>query len=513
MTNERILFGTEAREKIKKGIDTASKAVAATMGGKGRNVLVLGRFQHEGRWYPTQSSTKDGVTVARSIRLDDPFENAGAKWVIEASESTVKQAGDGTTCTAVLLQALVEGAEAEVVAGRDNVSVSHDINNAIEPITKALERLSRPVKEKEDYLKIALISANGDKTIASLAADAVALAGGDGIVNIEESNKAVSEVVKESGVVVPTGLMHPSHVNQIGKPEAIFEDCYVVFSEIPLTTKNQVMALMGKAHNEQKPIVFFAPEIDGEAFAFINANITEKGIKCATVAFGSSVQAGEILNDLAIFTGNKLVRRSSGQNLDRVALSSITPSPFIRITPYMTLVKGVESNPSLTTHIDGLKSTMEGAESEEDKKFLRERIAALSQGIVTIKVGGLTPTEKGERKDRVDDATSAVRAAEAEGFVAGGGVALASIAWDIEVPEWIKLALQSPFKQVRINAGLTTTTEAVKYPFGTDVTTGKDVDMISQGIIDPAKVLRVAVENSFATAAMYITTEVCIQTV
>src|ERR1700726_1861167 len=518
MPAKEVRFSTDARDKMLRGIDILANAVRVTLGPKGRNVVLDKSFG-------APRITKDGVTVAKEIELEDKFENMGAQMVREVASKTSDVAGDGTTTATVLAHAIVkEGAKA-VAAGMNPMDLKRGVDLAVETIVADLQKNSKNVTSNEEIAQVGTISANGDAEIGRFIADAMKKVGNEGVITVEEAKSMETELDVVEGMQFDRGYISPYFVTNADKMRVEMEDPYVLIYEKKLSGLQELLPLLEAVVQASKPLLIIAEDIEGEALATLVVNKLRGGLKVAAVkapGFGDRRKA--MLQDIAILTGGQAISEDLGIKLENVTLNMLGRAKKVMIEKEnTTIVSGAGKKADIEGRITQIKAQIEETTSDYDREKLQERLAKLAGGVAVIRVGGATEVEVKERKDRVDDAMHATRAAVEEGIVPGGGVALlyAAKALDGLTPEnndqrvginIVKRALQSPVRQVAENAG-TDGSIVVGKLFdandpnrGFDAQSGEYVDMVKAGIIDPTKVVRLALQNAASVAGLLVTT-------
>lgn len=515
---KQLLFGEEAREALIKGVDVLADAVKATLGPRGRNVLME-------KTYGTPTITKDGVTVAKEIDLKDPYENMGARMLREAASKTNDTAGDGTTTATVLAQAMVHEGIRLVTAGANPMALKRGMDKAVTEIVKTVANMSKKVRNSDEIRQVATVSANGDKEIGQFIADAIEKVGNDGVITVEKGKGLKTEIEIVDGMQFDRGYLSPYFVTDPNNMTAVLEDCYVLCYEKKISNIHELLPLLQKLAQTGSPMLIIAEDIEGEALATLVVNKIRGILKVAAVkapAFGD--RRKEILRDIAILTGGQFFSEDLGIKLENVTLDQLGKAKKIEINKdYTTIIEGAGKKKDIQARCEQIRRQIEETTSDYDREKLQERLAKLAGGVAVIRVGAPTETELKEKKDRTDDALNATRAAIEEGFVAGGGVALlrASKALDnlnLEGDEElgvgiVKKAAAMPLIQIADNAGLNGALIAAKLEeedkenVGLNAETGQIEDLIKAGIIDPVKVIRYALQNAASIASMIITTE------
>jgi chaperonin GroEL len=519
MSAKEVKFSTEARTKMLRGVDTLADAVKVTLGPKGRNVVIEKSFG-------APRITKDGVTVAKEIELSDKFENMGAQMVREVASKTNDLAGDGTTTATVLAQAIVkEGAKA-VAAGMNPMDLKRGIDLAVEAVVADLKSHARKVTRNGEIAQIATISANGDTEIGRHLAEAMDKVGNDGVITVEEAKSMATELEVVEGMQFDRGFVSPYFVTNPDKMKAELEDPYVLIHEKKLTSLQAMLPVLEAVVQTGKPLLIVAEEIEGEALATLVVNKLRGGLKVAAVkapGFGDRRKA--MLEDIAILTGGTAISEDLGIKLENVTLQMLGRAKKAIIDKdNTTIVEGAGSKKAIQGRIAQIKAQIQETTSDYDREKLQERLAKLAGGVAVIRVGGATEVEVKERKDRVDDALHATRAAVEEGILPGGGVpllratkALRRIATQNDDQkagvEIVRRAIQVPARQIAVNAGedgsliVGRLLEKEEYGWGYNAATGEYQDLVAAGVIDPAKVVRTALQDAASVASLLITTE------
>ncbi len=519
MSAKDVKFGTDARDRMLKGINTLANAVKITLGPKGRNVVI-------DKSYGAPRITKDGVTVAKEIELSDPFENMGAQMVRQVASRTNDQAGDGTTTATVLAQSIViEGMKA-VAAGMNPMDLKRGIDKAVAAVVTEIKIMSRPVNGTAEIAKVGTISANGETAIGQQIADAMEKVGNEGVITVEEHKGLETETEVVEGMQFDRGYLSPYFITNVDKMTVELEDCVVLLHDKKLSSLQPMVPLLEAVIQSGKQLLIIAEDIDGEALATLVVNKLRGGLKVAAVkapGFGDRRKA--MLEDLAVLTGGQVISADLGIKLENVTMDMLGSAKKIAITKdHTTVIDGDGDKAAIAARVSQIRGQIEDTTSDYDKEKLQERLAKLSGGIAVIRVGGATETEVKERKDRVDDALNATRAAVEEGVVPGGGSALvhagkvlAKLKGDnADQDAGIKIirrAIQAPLRQISENAGVDGSVVAGRVidnkdpAFGFDAQTETYGDMLKAGIIDPTKVVRIALEDAASVAGLLITTE------
>src|SRR5437763_778670 len=511
--------GRDARDRMLHGIDTLTHAVRVTLGPKGRNVLLDKSFG-------APRMTKDGVTVAKEIELEDKFENMGAQMVREVASKTSDQAGDGTTTATVLAHAIVrEGAKA-VAAGMNPMDLKRGVDMAVEAIVADLQKNSKNVTSNEEIAQVGTISANGDAEIGRFIADAMKKVGNEGVITVEEAKSLVTELEVVEGMQFDRGYISPYFVTNADKMRVEMEDAYILIYEKKLSGLQELLPLLEAVVQASKPLLIIAEDVEGEALATLVVNKLRGGLKVAGVkapGFGDRRKA--MLEDIAILTAGTMISADLGIKLENVTINMLGRAKKVSIDKdNTTIVDGSGKKADIQARISQIKAQIEETTSDYDREKLQERLAKLAGGVAVIRVGGATEIEVKERKDRVDDAMHATRAAVEEGILPGGGVALLRATKVLEKVkganddqkvgvEIVRKAISAPARQIALNAGedgsviVGKILEKDQYGYGFDAQTGEYVNMMSKGIIDPTKVVRAALQGAASVAGLLITTE------
>ena len=519
MSAKEVKFSVDARDRMLHGIDTLTHAVRVTLGPKGRNVLLDKSFG-------APRMTKDGVTVAKEIELEDKFENMGAQMVREVASKTSDEAGDGTTTATVLAHAIVrEGAKA-VAAGMNPMDLKRGVDLAVETIVADLQKNSKNVTSNEEIAQVGTISANGDPEIGRFIADAMKKVGNEGVITVEEAKSLETELEVVEGMQFDRGYISPYFVTNAEKMRVEMEDPYVLIYEKKLSGLQELLPLLEAVVQASKPLLIIAEDIEGEALATLVVNKLRGGLKVAAVkapGFGDRRKA--MLEDIAILTGGTMVSADLGIKLENVTINMLGRAKKVMIDKEnTTIVGGAGKKADIQGRITQIKAQIEETTSDYDREKLQERLAKLAGGVAVLRVGGATEIEVKERKDRVDDAMHATRAAVEEGVLPGGGVALLRAIKALEKLkvhnddqrtgiEIVRKALSWPARQIAINAGedgsivVGKILEKDTYAFGYDAQTGEYGNLVTKGIIDPTKVVRAALQGAASVAGLLITTE------
>ena len=519
MTAKDIRFSVDARDRMMRGIDILANAVRVTLGPKGRNVVL-------DKPYGAPRITKDGVTVAKEIELEDKFENMGAQMVREVASKSSDFAGDGTTTATVLAHAIVREGAKSVAAGMNPMDLKRGIDLAVEAVVEDLKKNSKKVTSNEEIAQVGTISANGDSEIGKVLADAMKKVGNEGVITVEEAKSLETELEVVEGMQFDRGYISPYFITHADKMRVEMDDPYLLIYEKKLSGLQELLPLLEAVVQTSKPLVIIAEDVEGEALATLVVNKLRGGLKVAAVkapGFGDRRKA--MLEDIAILTGAQAISEDLGIKLDKVTVNMLGRAKRVMIEKEnTTIVNGAGKKADIEARISQIKAQIEETTSDYDKEKLQERLAKLAGGVAVIRVGGATEVEVKERKDRVDDAMHATRAAVEEGTLPGGGVALLRA---IEALKRVKTenedqkhgveivckALSWPARQIVINAGedgsviVGKILEKDQYNFGFDAQNGEYGNLVTKGIIDPTKVVRAALQNAASIAGLLITTE------
>jgi chaperonin GroEL len=515
-----LVYSDEARRKILSGVEQLAAAVRVTLGPKGRNVVIDKKFG-------SPTITKDGVTVAKEIDLEDAFENMGAQMVKEVAEKTSDIAGDGTTTATVLAEAIYREGLKNVTAGSNPMELKRGIEKAVEKIVEELGKLSTPIKDKKEIAQVASIAANSDTNIGELIAEAMDKVGKDGVITVEEAKSTATTLDVVEGMQFDQGYLSPYFVTDAERMEVLLEEPYILIYEKKISSIKDILPLLEKIARVGKPLLIIAEEVEGEALATLVVNkIRGTFVACAVKAPGYGDRRKAMLEDIAILTGGKALTEDLGIKLENIDVEDLGRAKKVKIDKEnTTIVEGAGKNPAINARIAQLKKQIDDTDSDYDKEKLQERLAKLAGGVAVINVGAATETEMKEKKARVEDALHATRAATQEGIVPGGGVAfIRTIAaldkLKLEGDEKIgvnivKRAIEEPLRQIVQNAGLegSVVVQRIKQEktnVGYDVSQDAYVDMIEAGVIDPTKVTRSALQNAASIAALLLTTEALI---
>jgi chaperonin GroEL len=517
MAGKEIKYGMAAREKMMNGVDILANAVKVTLGPKGRNVLI------EKSW-GSPKSTKDGVTVAKEIELEDKFENMGAKMVKEVASKTSDVAGDGTTTATILAQSIFREGSKLVAAGANPMSLKRGIEKAVEVVIGDLRKVSKPTKEKKEISQVGTVSANNDRTIGDIIAEAMEKVGKEGVITVEEAKGMETTLEIVEGMQFDRGYLSPYFVTDAEKMEAHLEDPYILLYEKKISVMKDLIPVLEQIAKMGRPLLIIAEDVEGEALATLVVNKLRGTLKCAAAkapGFGDRRKA--MLEDIAILTGGQLISEDLGLKLENVTLNDLGTAKRVSLDKdNTTIVDGGGSRKSLEGRVKQIRAQIDETTSDYDREKLQERLAKLIGGVAVINVGAATELEMKEKKDRVEDALNATRAAVEEGIVPGGGVALVRTLKALDKMEAsgdekmglniIKRAMEEPLRQIANNAGFEGSVVVQKVKdgkgaFGFNAETGVYEDLIEAGIIDPTKVTRFALQNASSVAGLLLTTE------
>jgi chaperonin GroEL len=521
MAAKVVNFGSDARERMLAGVDILANAVKVTLGPKGRNVVIEKSFG-------APRTTKDGVTVAKEIELEDKFMNMGAQLIREVASKTNDEAGDGTTTATVLAQAIVREGMKAVSSGRNPMDLRRGVEKAVLAIVDDLKKQAKKVKGSEEIAQVGTISANGDTDIGKFLADAMAKVGNEGVITVEEAKSLETELDVVEGMQFDRGYLSPYFITNADKMEATLEDPMILLFEKKLSSLQPMLPILEAIVQSQRPLLIIAEDVEGEALATLVVNKLRGGLKVAAVkapGFGDRRKA--MLEDIAILTGGQVISEDLGIKLENVSLDMLGKAKKVVVKKDdTTVVDGSGAKKDIEARIGQIRKQIEDTTSDYDREKLQERLAKLAGGVAVIKVGGATEVEVKERKDRVDDALNATRAAVEEGIVAGGGVALLRAAFKLNIKgdnddqnvgiNIVRKALEAPIRQIVENAGVEGSVvvgklrESKDEAQGFNAQTEEYVDMIKAGIIDPVKVVRTALQDAASVAGLIITTEASI---
>ncbi len=522
MAAKDVKFDIDARNRMLAGVNILADAVKVTLGPKGRNVVIDKSFG-------APRITKDGVSVAKEIELEDKFENMGAQMVKEVASRTNDEAGDGTTTATVLAQAIVREGLKQVAAGLNPMDLKRGIDLATDKVVEAIKAASREVKDSDEVAQVGTISANGEEEIGRQIADAMQKVGNEGVITVEENKGLETETVVVEGMQFDRGYLSPYFVTNADKMTAELEDCLILLHEKKLSNLQPMVPLLESVIQSSKPLLIIAEDVEGEALATLVVNKLRGGLKIAAVkapGFGDRRKA--MLQDIAILTGGQVISEDLGMKLENVTIDMLGTARKVEITKdETTIVDGAGDKAEIEARVAQIRQQIEETTSDYDREKLQERLAKLAGGVAVIRVGGMTEVEVKERKDRVDDALNATRAAVQEGVVVGGGVALVQAAKALDDIQGenadqnagiaiVRRAIEAPLRQIAENAGVDGAVVAGKVResddanFGFNAQTEEYGDMFAFGVIDPAKVVRTALEDAASVAGLLITTEAMI---
>jgi chaperonin GroEL len=521
MAAKDVKFGAEARAKMMTGVDILANAVKVTLGPKGRNVVIEKSFG-------APRTTKDGVTVAKEIELADKLENMGAQMVREVASKANDVAGDGTTTATVLAQAIVREGMKRVAAGMNPMDLKRGIEKAAAEVVRDLAHKSKKVKTNDEIAQVGTISANGDTAVGAMIAEAMEKVGNEGVITVEEAKSLDTELDVVEGMQFDRGYLSPYFITNPDKMIAELDDPMILLHESKLSSLQPMLPILESVVQSQKPLLIIAEDVDGEALATLVVNKLRGGLKIAAVkapGFGDRRKA--MLQDLAVLTGGQVISEDLGIKLENVSMDMLGTAKRVNITKDdTTVVDGSGAKKDIEARVAQIRRQIEDTSSDYDREKLQERLAKLAGGVAVIKVGGATEVEVKERKDRVDDALNATRAAVEEGIVPGGGSALLRAAQNIDVKgdnddqqagiDIVRKALEAPIRQISENAGVegsvvvNTVLKSKGKAYGFNAQTEEYGDLVEMGIIDPAKVVRSALQNAASVAALLITTEAAV---
>jgi chaperonin GroEL len=518
MAAKELLFNTEARAKLKKGVDHLAEAVKVTLGPKGRNVVIDKKFG-------SPTVTKDGVTVAKEIELSDPIENMGAQMVKEVATKTSDLAGDGTTTATVLAQAIYREGLKNVTAGANPMELKRGIDRAVEAVVEHLKTISTPSAGKKEIAQVGTISANNDKEIGNLIAEAMEKVGKDGVITVEEAKGLETTLETVDGMQFDRGYLSPYFVTDPEKMEAAVEDPYILIHDKKISAMKELLPILEKVAQTGKPLLLIAEDVEGEALATLVVNKLRGTLKvCAVKAPGFGDRRKEMLRDIAVLTAGQVISEEVGFKLENATLNDLGRAKRIVVDKdNTTIVDGKGKENDIQGRINEIKAAIDKSTSDYDKEKLQERLAKLSGGVAVINVGAATETEMKEKKARVEDALHATRAAVEEGIVPGGGVALLRAQAALEKTkgtddekigvEIVRRALEEPIRMIAQNAGaegsivVERVRESKDKNFGYNAQTDAYEDLVRSGVIDPTKVTRTALQNAASIAGLLLTTE------
>ncbi len=517
---KQLLFNEEARRAIQKGVDQLADAVKVTLGPKGRNVVLEKKFG-------SPTVTKDGVTVAKEIELEEPYENMGAQMVKEVASKTSDTAGDGTTTATILAQAIYREGLKNVTAGSNPMALKRGIEKAVDAVVDELKKLAKDIKDKKEVAQVATIAANSDSVIGNLIAEAMEKVGKDGVITVEEAKTLATTLDVVEGMQFDQGYLSPYFVTDAERMEAVLEDPYILIHEKKISSLKDLLPLLEGVSKAGKPLLIIAEEVEGEALATLVVNKIRGTLNiCAVKAPGYGDRRKAMLDDIAILTGGKSITEDLGIKLENVSIKDLGRAKRVTIDKEnTTIVEGAGKTADINGRINQIKKQIDDTDSDYDREKLQERLAKLAGGVAVIHVGAATETEMKEKKARVEDALHATRAAVEEGIVPGGGVALLRCAGALDGlklkgdekigVQIVRRAIEEPLRQLAENAGdegsvVVQQVAQEKGNRGYDASNGQYVDMIQAGIIDPKKVTRSALQNAASVSALLITTEALI---
>ncbi len=517
MSAKEVLYTANARKLMLAGVDALANVVKVTLGPRGRNVVLATS-------YGAPTITKDGVTVAKEIELENRFENMGAQMVREVASKTNDVAGDGTTTATVLAQSIYREGLRLVAAGHNSTELKRGIDKAVESVTESLKNMAKSTKDPKEIAQVGTISANGDVEIGAKLAEAMEKVGEEGVITVEESKTAETTLEVVEGMQFDRGYLSPYFVTDPERMEAVFEDAYLLVSEKKISNMGDLVPLLESLAKEQKPLVIIADDVDGEALATLVVNKLRGTLNCAAVkAPGYGDRRKEVLRDIAVLTGAQTISDELGIKLENVTLADLGRAKRVTLDKdTTTIVDGGGTKDAIKGRIEAIRAQVENVTSDYDKEKLQERLAKLVGGVAIIKVGAATEIEMKEKKQRVEDALNATRAAVEEGIVAGGGVALirAQAALDtLTLPgeqrfglQIVRRAIEEPLRQIAENAGVegsivVNRVREGKDDFGYNAATGEYGNLLGMGVIDPVKVVRTALQNAGSVAGLMLTTE------
>ena len=517
MAAKDIKYGAKAREKMMRGVDILADAVKITLGPKGRNVLI------EKSWGSPKIS-KDGVTVAKEIELEDKFENMGAQMVKEVASKTSDVAGDGTTTATILAQAIYREGAKLVAAGGNPMSIKRGIEKAVDLVVEELKKISKPTKERKEIAQVGTISANNDSTIGDIIAEAMEKVGKEGVITVEEAKVMETTLKVVEGMQFDRGYLSPYFVTVPEKMEVHLEEPYILLNEKKISMMKDLLPILEQIAKNGKPLLMIAEDVEGEALATLVVNKLRGTLQCAAVkAPGFGDRRKEMLEDIAILTGGRVISEDLGVKLETITLKDLGTAKRITVDKdNTTIIDGGGNRKTLEGRVKQIRAQIEETTSDYDREKLQERLAKLIGGVAVISVGAATETEMKEKKDRVEDALNATRAAVEEGIVAGGGVAYMRALKVLKKAQFpgeeqlganlIKRALEEPMRQIANNAGFEGSVVVQHVmegegSFGFNAETGTYEDLMKSGIVDPTKVTRFALQNAASVAGLLMTTE------
>lgn len=517
MAAKMLLYNDEARKALEQGVDKLACAVKVTLGPKGRNVVLDKKFG-------SPTITNDGVTIAKEIDLEDPYQNMGAQLLREVASKTNDVAGDGTTTATVLAQAMIKEGMKNVIGGANPLFIKRGIEKTVEKAVEEIKKLARPVEKRKEISEVAAISANNDTAIGEIIADAMEKVGKDGVITVEDGKTMATTLEHVEGMQFDKGYISPYFVTDSEKMTAELKEPYILISEKKISSISDLLPILEKVVQIHKPLVIIAEEVEGEALATLVVNKLRGTFQVAAVkAPGFGDRRKEMLKDIAVLTGGQVVSEELGIKLDKVTIDMLGKAEMVKVTKEdTTIVEGKGNDKEIKGRIEQIRRQIEETESNYDKEKLQERLAKLVGGVAVIKVGAATETELKEKKHRMEDALSATRAAVEEGVVAGGGVAFINVLPKLEKLDLtgdeliganiVKKALEEPLRLIAHNAGkegsvVVEKVKTLKTGYGYDALKDEYGDMFEAGIVDPVKVTRSALQNAASIAAMILTTE------
>jgi chaperonin GroEL len=520
MPAKQLHFGETARGDILSGVNKLANAVKVTLGPRGRNVVLDKKFG-------SPQSTKDGVTVAKEVELEDPFENMGAQMVREVASKTSDVAGDGTTTATVLAQAIFREGLKQVTAGHGPMDIKRGIEQAVEVVVEELRKLSNPVKGKTEISQVGTISANNDSTVGDLIAEAMDKVGKDGVITVEEGKTAETAMEVVEGMQFDRGYISPYFVTNAERMEAVIEDAYILLHEKKLSNMKELLPVLEQIAKSGRPLLIISEDVEGEALATLVVNKLRGTLRCAAVkAPGFGDRRKEMLRDIAVLTGGNVISDDLGIKLENITLNDLGQAKRVTIDKEnTTIVEGAGAAEDIEGRVNQIRTQVDETTSDYDREKLQERLAKLVGGVAVIRVGAATEAEMKEKKARVEDALNATRAAVEEGIVPGGGLAYIRALPALEKLQLdsdrqigvniVKRALEEPLRQIANNAGaegamVLQRVKGEKGNTGFDANSGEYVNMVDTGIIDPTKVTRIALQNAASVAALLLTTEALI---
>lgn len=520
MAAKEIIYGAQTRDKILSGVNKLANAVKVTLGPKGRNVILE-------RSFGSPLITKDGVTVAKEIEVEDKFENMGAQMVREVASKTSDVAGDGTTTATVLAQAIFQEGVKLVAAGINPMAIKRGIDKAVEVVVKELEKITQPCRTRQEIAQVATISANNDTTIGNLIADAMDKVGKEGVITVEESKGLETYLDVVEGMQFDRGYISPYFVTDADKMECVLEDPYILVYDKKISSMKDLLPVLEQVARSGKPILIIAEDVEGEALATLVVNKLRGVLQCCAVkAPGFGERRKAMLQDIAILTGGTFISEELGMKLESAQLKDLGRARRVVVAKETTtIIDGAGKKEDIEARIKQIRAQIEETTSDYDREKLQERLAKMVGGVALIKVGAATETELKEKKARVEDAMHATKAAVEEGIVPGGGVALLrcqkaleklNLDGDMQIGvQIVRRAIEEPLRQIAENAGqegsiVVERVREMKQDFGFNALTEKYEDMVKAGIVDPTKVVRTALQNAASIAGLLLTTEGCV---